>query len=447
MVLETKPKIKTLEINFHAGQMKAWNELARFVAVLAGAQGGKTMLGSPWLHREISNRGGGDYLAVTANYDLFKLKMLPALLEYFVETLRVGRYWASDKVIELCEELKYPPVFWAKESSDKMWGRIILRSAESTAGLESATAKAAWLDEAGHDSFKREAWEAAQRRLSLNQGRALFTTTLYNWGWLKNEVYDRWVNGDKDYSVIQFDSIDNPKFPKEEYEREMRTLPKWKFDMFYRGIYTRPAGIIYDCFNPIVCKLTRFEMDKRIQKDWPRYVGHDFGPIHTSALWYAQEPLTGYMYLYRTYKSHEKTTAPAHVAKWKELSGDEPIVRRVGGAVGSADEGWRQAYEAAGWSISEPTIKDVEVGIDRVYAWHKTDRLFVADDLYDYLDEKMSYSRKLDSKYQPIENEIKDKATYHLMDGERYILSDFQPVETAIKQTSSGIRVTIPGVR
>lgn len=428
MLTEASPSRKsrkTLTLNFHPGQKRVWDSTRRFVCMLAGTQSGKTVFGPSWLHREVERRGEGDYLAVTATYDLLKLKMLPELLSYFEHDLGIGRYWVGDRVIELAQGLK-PGHFLAKQSTDPMWGRIILRSAEAEAGLESSTAKAAWLDEAGHPDFRRLAWEAVQRRLSLYEGRVLFTSTLYEWGWFKTEVYDRWQAGDADYEVIQFDSTLNPAFPQAEYERAKRTLPAWKFNLFYRGRYDRPAGIIYDSFNEAICKKRR--VDVEIGKDWPRYVGHDFGPVHTSALWYAQETGTGYLFLYRTYLSQEKTTAAAHVEKWKGLSAGEPIRKRVGGAVGSADEGWREAYGLAGWPIAEPLVKDVEVGIDRVYGWHKTNRLFVFEDLLDYLAEKMSYSRKLDDEYRPTE-EIKDKSRYHLMDGERYLLSDFRPVD------------------
>lgn len=429
------PQFK-LRLNLHPGQRRTWDSKRRFVGMLAGSQGGKTVFGSPWLHREIAQKGAGDYLAVTANYDLLKLKMLPELLGYFEQDLGIGRYWAGDRVIELAEDLS-PGRFLAKQSTDPMWGRIILRSAEAEAGLESATAKAAWLDEAGHPDFSRTAWEAVQRRLALHQGRVLFTTTLYDWGWFKVEIYDRWAAGDADYDVIQFDSTINPAFPAAEYERARATLPKWKFNLFYRGQYEKPAGLIYDAFDEKSCKVKRFE----VPPNWTRFVGHDFGPIHTSALWYAQEPATGYLYLYRTYLSHEKQTAAGHVAKWQELSAGERIMKRVGGAVGSADEGWREAYRLAGWPIDEPMIRDVEVGIDKVYAWHKTNRLFVFEDLLDYLAEKMSYSRKLAPDYTPTE-EIKDKSRFHLMDGERYLVSDFKPVDVVESTEAKGLGVT-----
>jgi hypothetical protein len=425
-----------LVYHFHPGQLRTFASRKRFTAMLAGTQGGKTCIGSLWLHQKMQELGPGDYLAVEATYDLFALKMLPEMQWYFCETLKIGKYWAQARVIEIAEDFK-PGNFKAKSSSDPMWTRIILRSAEAEAGLESATAKAAWLDEAGMPEFSRRAWEAVQRRLSLSQGPVLFTTTLYDWGWFKVEVYDRWEKHDPDYEVIQFDSTMNPAFPRAEYDRAERTLPHWKFDLFYRGRYAKPAGLIYDSFNESTCKIKRL-WDKP-PKDWPIYIGHDFGPIHTSALWYAQEPNTGYMYLYRTYLSYDKMTPTKHVENWKELSVGENIRKRIGGAGGktSTDEGWREAYRLADWPVSEPVIRDVELGILRVYAWHKTDHLFVFEDLFDYIAEKQSYSRKLDLNYNPTD-EIKDKSVYHLMDGERSVLSDFTP-ETVTPEATTAV--------
>jgi len=159
--------------------------------------------------------------------------MLPEFLYVFDTLLHLGTFKESDKVF----------LFHDKQT------RVIFGSATNPESIESATAKAAWLDEAGQKQFRREAWEAIQRRLSIHQGRALFTTTLYGLGWLKTEIYDKWVAGAKDTEVIQFESTINPAFPKEEYERARSVMPRWKFNLFYKGEYDKPAGLIYDAFS------------------------------------------------------------------------------------------------------------------------------------------------------------------------------------------------------
>ena len=139
---------KKATIDLHPGQTKAWDSEARFIFVIAGTQSGKTSFGPWWLYREIERCGAGDYLAVTATYDLFKLKMLPELRRVFIDLLPGWEWRAGERVITNGES------------------RIILRSANTPEGLEAATAKAAWLDECGQDNFRLESWEAVQRRLS-----------------------------------------------------------------------------------------------------------------------------------------------------------------------------------------------------------------------------------------------------------------------------------------
>lgn len=397
-----------LRLNFHGGQSRAWVSKARFLAVQAGSQSGKTCFGPVWLHREMDEQGEGDYLAITATFPLLRLKMLPELQYEFVTLFRWGEWKAADKVFESHERAHGAPA-----------QRIIVGSATNPESLESATAKAAWLDEVGQSQFKREAWDAVLRRLSLSRGRVLMTTSLYEFGWYKLEVYDRWRAGDTDYEVIQFDSIMNPAFPQEEYERAKATLPRWKFNLAYRGVFERPAGQIYDSFDETVCSIPRFNLPAA----WPRYVGHDFGPNNTAAVWFAQDPVTGFLYVYRAYLAGG-LSAYDHAQKFKQMSQGETIVKRVGGA--HAEEGWRESFTAAGWPISEPREREVEVGINTVYGWHKRNALFVFNDVTLYLDEKLSYSRELDSTYQPTDK-ISDKSRYHLMDSERYLLSDFGP--------------------
>jgi len=408
-----------LILNLHPGQTRTWDSTSRFTFMLGSPQVGKTCLGPHWLHREIDKNGAGDYLAVTSTYDLFKLKMLPELQEVFERLLQVGKYWPGLRIIELAEDLK-PNQFWAGKENDRMWGRIILRSADAKAGLESATVKAAWVDEPGQREFARDAWEGILRRLSLSMGRVLGTTTIYCINWVKHEIFDPWKAGDKDITIIQVDALENPIFPKEEYERARSKLPAWKFKMLYKGQYEIPAGLIYDSFNERVCKIARFP----IPKEWLIYSGHDFGGANPAAMFYAQDPATGFFYAFASYKPGETKTVAEQVEEFKKITAGYNVVKRCGGS--HQEEGWRDDYTAHGWPIQEPKYKSVEQGIEKVYALHKLNRVLVFSDLRDYLDEKMSYSRKLDENYNPTE-EIEDKERFHLLDAERYILSDFTP--------------------
>jgi len=388
-------------VNLHPGQTKAWDSKARFPFIIAGSQAGKTSFEPLWLDREIRNCGDGDYLAVTATYDLFKLKFQPVMKSYFCDMFK-WQYSASEKVI------------WKNEGAQKY--RIILRSANAEGGLESATAKAALMDECGQDDFGLNAWEAIQRRLSLSQGRALGGTTPYNLGWLKTEVFDRWQNGNKDFEVIQFSSLMNPVFPRAEYERMKAILPAWKFEMFYNGNFSRPAGLIYG-------DITSGHYIKRfpIPASWPRYIGIDPGPNNTAVIWIAKNPETKCYYLYREYLDGDKTTHE-HANAIKLLSYNENIFHWALGQ--KSEKQYRLDWQAEGLPVCEPNITEVDPGIDRVIALIKNKTFYVFDDLIGCKDQFGTYSRKLDETGQPTV-EIKDKEKYHYLDAVRYCVIGF----------------------
>lgn len=404
-----------LTLNLHPGQVRAWNSEKRFVTVLAGTQGGKTSFGPPWLYREIQQRGPGDYMVVTPTYPLLNLKALPEFLRFFKRTLHLGEYVGSP-----ARCFTFSP-----DGCRRTFGHVsetptcvYFGHASDPDSLESATAKGAWLDEAGQKKFKLGSWEAIQRRLSIHQGRALITTTPYDLGWLKQKLHDPWkaVGGNHPHiDLVRFDSTENPCFPREEFERARSTLPRWKFDLFYRAIFTRPAGLIYDAFDEQLHKVPRF----RIPTGWRHYLGLDFGGVNTVGLWFAEDPQSGKLYLYREYKAGGRT-AKEHVEALLAAGGHGLPDVCCGGA--RSEGQWRSEFAAAGLAVREPCVSEVEVGIDRVYGAHKRGEILVFEDCAGYLEEKLTYSRKLNDAGEPTED-IEDKSTYHHMDAERYIVS------------------------
>ena len=294
-----------LRFNFHKDQGRAMTSLKRFIAIIAGAQSGKTCVGPAWLHREIILRGPGDYLVVAPTFKLLDKKALPEFKRLFQDLLVLGNYRSSDKIFTVSKggEVK---LFGAEQDVPT---QIFFGYAEDPESLESATAKGAWLDEAGQKKFKLGSWEAILRRLSLHEGRCLLTTTPYDLGWLKQKLYDPWKAGNDEIEVVRFESRANPMFPIKEWDRAKSDLPRWKFDLFYRGIFTRPAGVIYDKFDLDRDKVPAFKVPRR----WHRYIGLDFGGVNTTALFYAQQPGNRTLYLYRDYKAGGRTAAQ-HVA-------------------------------------------------------------------------------------------------------------------------------------
>ena len=409
-----------LRYHLHAGQARAWASTKRIVSVLAGTQSGKTEFGPPWLYREIQRCGPGDYLVIAPTYPLLTKKVLPALLRLFQEQLQLGDYHTQHRIFTFScggQQRTHGAVGNVRTC-------VFFGHATDPESLESATAKAAWLDEAGQNKFRLGSWDAIRRRLSIHQGRVLITTTPYNLGWLKQQIWDPWHAASRRHAeidVISFRSIDNPAFPPEEYERARRSLPAWKFLMFYEGQFTRPAGLIYDAFDPERHKVPRFA----VPDHWPRYLGLDFGGVNTAGVFFAEETNaatkqpTGRLYAYREYKAGSRT-AREHA---EALRAGEPMLPMCVG--GSKSEGqWRSEFRAAGLPVREPDVTgpdSVEVGVDRVYGAFRRNEVFVFDDLAGFLEEVGSYSRELDDAGEPTEK-IADKESYHHLDACRYVL-------------------------
>ncbi len=409
-----------LRLNLHRGQTRAHLSKKRKVVVLAGSQSGKTCYIPHWLDREIHTKGPGDYLLGTSSFPMLTRKLLPEFLYVFADLFHYGTYNSYEKIFTFNQEQRQKNDYVLFPDAD-VRTRVIIGSAQNPESLESATVKGAALDECGQNMFKRETHEAVERRTLINQARILYTTSLYNLGWVKTDLYDPWFNKTNlDIDVIQFDSIENPAFPIEEYERMKATMPSWKFDLFHRGRFTRPAGMIYNAFDSATQIIPPFD----IPNNWPRYVGHDFGPTNTVALWAAMNPATTELFIYREYVMGGLSTFE-HVNNWIELSQGERIDTRYGGS--QTEDGWRGDYTQAGWRIDKPLISSVEAGIQKVYSYEKLGKKKVFSTCQNYISEKQSYSRELDDMYNATDK-IENKSIYHLMDAERYLVSQFNPV-------------------
>lgn len=390
-----------------------------------------TAVAPVWLWREIQRCGGGDYLAATASYGLFNQKFLPSFLRYFEDYLGIGRYWTGNRIIEIADpETGH---FLAERSTDTMWARIILGSAQAPNALESATAKAAVLDEAGMDDFSLRAFQAILRRLHIHRGRRLIGTTLYNAGWFVQQLINpiikdgvehsfyegegeitQTINERLDSELIQFDSTINPLFSVEEFRLAQDTLEPAEFAMFYRGRVGKPRTLIYDCFDERIHKVRSFP----IPSNWPRFVGIDPTGAYVAALWLAYDRDRSQLHIYREYYEPFGITTPGHVQNILSLGASEPILAYVGG--GPSERQQRADWTGSGLPLIPAPFADVWVGIGRVYALFKTNGLVVHDCCENLLDEIGRMQTKKDALGNPT-RDIQYKDTMHASDCLRYI--------------------------
>ena len=417
-----------LRLHLHQGQLKAWDSQKRIIAVIAGTRSGKTSFGPLWLWREMQRKGPGDYLVAAPTNPLLDKAAAPEIGLIFEKIFGLG-------------SLRTRPLqfIFSPDGMRQLWGhvparkaRVIFGHATDPESLEGMTAKAAWLDEAGQKKFKLESFETIKRRLQIDEGRMLITTTPYSLGWLKQKLHDPWVEAKKNHpeiDVIGFESRMNPAFPIEEWEKSKRDLPGWKFDLFYRAIFTRPAGLIYGCFDNTLNTCDPFT----IEEWWPRWIGLDFGAVNTAGIFLAEEMdgtkqypgnRTGRLFAYREYfppgevGGSERRTAKEHVLHLKR--GEPKTPRAVGGT--KSEDQYRRELSSAGLPIQECPVSEVEVGIDRVYGAMQRHELIIFKTLTGLLDEIGRYSRELDEQGNPTE-EIEDKETYHRLDALRYIIA------------------------
>ncbi len=361
------------------------------------------------IHDEILRCGSGDGIIVSSSFPLMDKKLVPIYRLYFEQYLNRAHWQeAKKKLIINIGDIKCTLYFG---------------SAKNVESLESATANFAHLDEAGQDSFTLEAYEAVLRRVSGNNGRIFFTTTLYNFGWLKSQVYDRWLQGDTDYEVIQWDSIIRPGFSKTVWNDRKRKMAIWKFSMQLRGRYDRPAGQIYSDFDENIHLIKPFD----IPTSWNFHVGIDPGAVHTGIVWVAEEPGTNKFYVIHSYLDESKITTKEHVKKAMQFPEYNRVIRWVGAS--RAEGQVRIDWAGEGIHVTEPEIIHVESGIDKVITLLREKRLFIfntpenteanIDGEKSLKDEFISYSRELDANGKTTDK-IKDKNKYHKLDALRY---------------------------
>lgn len=376
---------------------------ARILAAIAGTGAGKTSLGYWWLHLRMEAEPGYGWGMCEPTYPMLSKIILnspdperPDLITWLKWAGIFRDYKAVDRIIETT------------------LGKIYLGSADNPDSMQGPALKGYWLDEAGLMSLT--AYQTAIQRVSFYDGQVFISTTPYNRGWLKSEVADK-ADGNHIH-VEKWRSIDNPKFPKHVYN-ELKSGPHamqpHRFRMMYDAEFERPEGLIYGSFSDIKHVVEPF----KIPKDWPRYVGMDFGPSNLAVLWYAKNP-EGRYYLYRELLTGKKNTGQ-HAKDLLKLSQGEHIVRCIGGV--ASESQWRRDFSVAGWNVRQPRVRDVEVGIDRVWGQHNQGNILVFNTCKYYLAQKADYRRKLDDNQEPTE-QIEDKQKYHFMDAERYIQSE-----------------------
>jgi hypothetical protein len=170
-------------------------------------------------------------------------------------------------------------------------------------------------------------------------------------------------------------------------------------------------------------------------------VAIDPGVVNPGKLWAAHDAHENLYYLYRaekglTYRDGsqvgERLSSKEHgvydVARAGKL-GERVIWWAVGA---KSEKYWREDYQKAGAKgVRQPDVTEVEEGINRATLLIREHRLIIFDDLAEFRDEIMRYSRVI--KDGVVLKDIKDKNTFHLMDSLRYLAVQLVKAPTKAK--------------
>jgi len=399
--------MKEIQIKLNKYQSRIFKSKKRFLLAVSGIQGGKTFLGAIWLLKEILKDKKSNYLISAPTYKILQQSTLPKFFEVASQLRKF--YKKQENVIELPEG-----------------GKIFIRSTEDPNKLEGMTLKSAWLDEAGQ--MKYLVWVNIQGRLAIKQGRLLMTTTPYSLNWLYHDFYQRWKEGDKDIEVVQWRSIDNPYFPKEEYERAKSTLDERVFQRRYNGIFEKMEGLVYADFS--VRNIIE-KVDAIIEET---FAGVDFGFNNPTAIVVIQKDKDGNFYIideyYKTGKTQDEINEVclALQDKYKiQFWYPDP-----------AEPDRIESMKRKGIYCRDVN-KDVKAGIDRVKELIRQGRLKVLKHCRHTIDEFETYHYpEEETEEEPV------KENDHSMDAVRYAIYTHSPREEVLQDVSLKEFLTIP---
>ena len=383
------PKAK--KVVFFKEQMRAFRFKTQFGIACAGKQSGKSFLGTYWTGSKIQQfqKGTGLILAPT-----YKILQSSTLKKFFDEFPPYKKYYKEQK-----QEIVINPEL-----------TIFCRSADNPLSFEGITADWIWFDEIGMAA--RLAWITARARVAMTGGQILGTTTPYNMGWLYTDYYIPWRDGiDKSLSFFEWESIANPKFPKDFFEQEKMRLSKEEFDRMYRGKFTKMTGLVYD-----------LNQSQIITPD-PKII-HGADKIIYGIDWGFKNPAGILVLAHYNFNWYV-------IDEWKKVGKTtKEIIQQLSDFINKYRKGLVYPDPAEPDRILEMEMegiesskvsKNIRAGVSHVQQFIKSNQLFVFNTCSEFIDEINTYHFPSDNS-----SELPVKNNDHLMDCLRYALYSYK---------------------
>lgn len=470
----------------HQFQLRASASHASRTFILKGWRGGATSWGAKWLFDEMVRCGPGNlnlsYFAISPTHEVGKKGLLPAIQTVFVTHLGIADYNKNTHVFTINEAGEQ--MMWGHRQKEPT--QIVGCYAENPDSFASATFISGAADEIAQKKFKRESWHTLEARMAttsgqvapnnkrmgypewLRMGRIYAGSTVYYLGWLE-ELWQAWLDSMKGekarlqqkvadldpeetqrvwadfnvrayhglvhpkYNFIRYDSTANPLISPEFFEEKRHELPVWFFNMRYRAIFEKPAGVIFEDWDE------KRHVMRGNAGLWqlPKDIAIDFGRRNFRAQLWAWDEKREKSFLLASYRdathsNHER--AQILLKHW-----GQPVLC-VAGQISEQDD--RDELGAGGLGSLAPAYKGLWLGINNMGAAIKSDRVYCLDGepfegrpelpqelgfehgSVDFRDEVKSYSRPVDESGKVlVDEDPEDKESYHSLDPCRYRLT------------------------
>jgi hypothetical protein len=216
----------TIKLELFPQQAAAFNSKAKMVGYFGGIQSGKTTIGAvKTVTMTRKYYADDDTCIVTApDYKMLHQATLPKLLKYLKG---LGEYRGS------LEEFKLSG-----------GGTIYFRTCTHPDSVEGITnCRFIWGDESG--KYTRYFFENLQGRSAFKQCQIFLTSTHYAMNWQADLVKQVKKGARDDVFLTELRSVDNPFFPKTEYDRQRGILDPRRFAMKYEGLPGEMEGLVY----------------------------------------------------------------------------------------------------------------------------------------------------------------------------------------------------------
>lgn len=233
---ETKTPSNEQEIKLHPKQGKAYKSRKRIVYCSSGIQGGKSLVGAIKLR-----------WAVKKGWPAEKFPQVNfAVCAPDYKSMTQSTRQAFDKVFQGAGTMNEMKQEFTLNDGRKIYFRTMVKNPNAVEGIPSCVF--IWGDEAGQ--YPRMAYLNLQARTAFMQGQVFLTSTPYAYTWPKQEIMDRWRAQDPDIDYFEWLSVENPAFPKEEFDRQKQLLSQKEFERKYMGMHSRLEGLIFEDFGP-----------------------------------------------------------------------------------------------------------------------------------------------------------------------------------------------------